>query len=120
MPTKPVLVTDTESPVPSLPSPHVQHATTYQNETSVRMAGFNSGIETLTAEMNGQHAAFEKEQERLKVEYERESKALTRSHEASKRDLLDRIDDMRTGQAMAAAALDVWNERNGKEGEANT
>jgi hypothetical protein len=118
--TKPTLVatTDNADLPPALPSPNVAHATTYQNETQVRLSAFEAGIVGLQAEIDGQQDRFVSKMEKLKIEYERQTAALTTEHDANKAELLGQVDDMRLGKAMAEAALDAWN--NGKEGEANT
>ena len=83
---------------PSLPSGKIAHATTFHNEMQGRLHSFRSGIEALTSEMEGQQAEYTAEREKLDAE-----------HQVKKGDLLRRIEDMRNGEAMALAAIDIWN-----------
>lgn len=93
------------APLPSLPSGNVSHSTTYFNETRTRLLGFQSGIASINAEIEGQQAAHEK------VLTEMEQK-----HAEAKGDLLRRLRDMQDGEAMAAAALDVWMQQHPEHG----
>lgn len=122
---KPTLVTtpdpsDAPKP-PTLPTTrlptnqHTDFSNVYQAETLTRLAAFDTNIAALQGEIEGQHETFVAETEKLRVEFERQTAALTTDHNSSKADLLRRLVDVQLGKAMAEAALDVWN--NGKEGE---
>lgn len=112
---KPTLVVTAD--MPNVPAPlvdlptnqHIDHANVYQSETLTRLSGFDSGITALQGEMEGQQEAHSVAMEKLKVEYERQTAALTTEHNAKKGDLLRRIGDLQLGKAMAEAALDAWN-----------
>lgn len=113
-PTKPdlVLVPTDANPIPptpdAMPSAHTNHADTYLNETKLRLSGFESGIVTLTGEMESRHSEYTEKMEEAKAEYERLTAGMTKKHNAEKSDLLRRIDDMQKGKAMAVAALDAY------------
>lgn len=107
-----VLVPTDANPIPpmpdAMPSAHTIHADTYLNETKLRLSGFESGIVTLTGEMESRYAEHIDKLEQVKIEYERTTSAMIKAHNAEKSDLLRRIDDMQKGKAMAVAALDAY------------
>lgn len=80
----------------SLPSGNVEHAAVYENETQIRLSGFESGIIALQAELEGQESRFNEEVGEL-----------TTKHNKAKAELLKRIEDLQTGKRMASAALDA-------------
>lgn len=86
------------APLPDLPSGKVAHATTFYNELNQRLFGFRAGVEALQTEMEGQETEYRDKRDKLDSE-----------HAAKKADLLRRIDDMRNGEMMALAAIDIWN-----------
>lgn len=72
--------TETEA---SLPSMHIDHSAVFVNELSTRLAGFDSGIAAIVADMDGQQRQYEAEAaERAKAH----ATAMEKRH-ALKRDL---------------------------------
>lgn len=115
MPRKPdlSLVTDAAPIQPTTdtaPSAHTTHAVVYENETKLRLAAFESGIVTLTGEMESRNEEFGDKIETLKIEFEQATAKLTQEFNAEKADLLRRINDMQRGKRMACAALDAFSE----------
>lgn len=90
------VVEDSNQQPISLPSANVAHATVYENETQLRLSGFESGIIALQAELEGQEAHYRESVDEL-----------TDKHNKAKTELLKRIEDLQTGKRMAAAALDA-------------
>lgn len=67
----------------SLPSMHIDHSAVFVNELSTRLAGFESGIAAIVADMDGQQRQYEAESaERAKAH----ATAMEKRH-ALKRDL---------------------------------
>lgn len=90
----------TTTPELSLPSANLVHSITLTNELQNRHHQFQSGLSALEGEMEGQEQAYQKA-----------AKDTKDKHEESKADLLRRIDDLKKGARMIAAALDVGDEK---------
>lgn len=83
----------------SLPSMHIDHAAVFVNEMSTRLAGFDSGIAAVVADMDGMQAQFEREQ----ADRAKEHAAAMEKRHALKRDL-------ERGRRMAMAAQAAYGE----------
>lgn len=77
----------------SMPSMHVDHATVFANEIAVRIGGFDTGIATITAEMEGLQKAYDAEAAKMAEEH---AKAIEQRHRLKR--------DLERGRRMAMAA----------------
>lgn len=105
----PAMIEGTATSLPSadlsLPSPHIEHAVTFESEMQNRLHGFQSGIVALQGELDGQQQAFDKDAAERQAEFDRAASERLARHAVARSDLERRIGDLQVGADMAKAAL---------------
>jgi len=88
-----------EAVLGDMPSMHIEHSTVFQNELSVRIGGFDTGIMTLTVEMDGLQRAYEADAAKRAEEH---AAAIEQRHRLKR--------DLERGRRMALAAQAAYDE----------
>lgn len=104
--TKPTTTIDHQEP--SLPSPHIDHASVFVNELDARLFVFDSGIMALETELSGMEIVFDQENtERDKKHADATAESAKKYDDAvgaRKRQLVD----MNRGRRMAMAGKEAY------------
>lgn len=90
------------NPIPSL---WLNHSEILANELRVRVAGLESGIVTISGELDGMQAAYDRDVAEKTRRHERDIADLTKTHERDKGERERLLADLKRGKAAAEAAL---------------